>query len=132
MGAGSSKTTRFTLGSRGQELSRRNAVSSQVAKSLVGWTERVLRRLGRGEDGTHPVAGLTSDAAGNLNGTAMWGANANRTCGLRSVEISDNRAIHWHSTYTSVTHPRRSSPSQRRLPLESSTCIRLLHCKRDP
>lgn len=72
-------------------------MSDLFARYKLGWTERVLRRFGRGEDGAHPVAGLTSDAAGNLYGTAMCGANASRTCGLRSVEISDNRAIHWHS-----------------------------------
>jgi hypothetical protein len=52
--------------------------------------------------------------------------------GLNSVEISDDRAIHWHTLNLRLANTSKTvGPSRRRLPMESSTGIRLLHCKRE-
>jgi uncharacterized repeat protein (TIGR03803 family) len=48
-----------------------------------GWTEHVLHRFSRGNDGGNPVAGLILNAAGHLYGTTEFGGHCGESsCGV--------------------------------------------------
>jgi uncharacterized repeat protein (TIGR03803 family) len=56
------------------------------------WSENVLHTFTGGEDGSHPLAGLTLDRYGNLYGTTSYGGTAN--CGI-AFALSPNAAGGW-------------------------------------
>jgi len=51
----------------------------ELIKSPSGYTERVLYMFG-GSDGANPLAGLITDASGNLYGTTYQGGGGGATC----------------------------------------------------
>jgi uncharacterized repeat protein (TIGR03803 family) len=62
------------FGTTAQGGAHGGGVVFELSPSAGGvWTESVLHAFGNGHDGFHPLAGLTSDGAGNLYGTTMAG-----------------------------------------------------------
>jgi uncharacterized repeat protein (TIGR03803 family) len=71
----------------------------EFSPSGSGWTETMLHDFDFGDGGV-PLAGLTSDAAGNLYGTAVYGGNGGCPypgCGV-VYELSPSSSGHWTRT----------------------------------
>ncbi|HEY3972282.1 MAG TPA: choice-of-anchor tandem repeat GloVer-containing protein [Candidatus Sulfotelmatobacter sp.] len=53
-----------------------------------GWKETILYNFTGGNDGAYPSAALTTDSAGNLYGTTLWGGPAGDTVGGVAFEFT--------------------------------------------
>jgi uncharacterized repeat protein (TIGR03803 family) len=79
------------------------------------WVERVLHNF-NGEDGSYPVSGVTSDTAGNLYGTTLYGGNVGCSpptgCGT-VFKLSPNTNGKWVETILRAFFVSQKNPMSR-------------------
>ena len=92
------------------------AATIMAAPAMPAQTFTVLHTFTGGSDGENPIAGLTEDAAGNLNGTVEYGGNLSCTvsgCGMVYKVVPHGTA--WLTTpiYTFHGTPDGANPTGR-------------------